>query len=86
MLREEKLDKNYKIINRQRYNFIHNNLPYSIDVYDNIYGQPKTYILRFANNSNQPKDTLIPEFIEKVEDVTKNAKFSLKNIARINND
>lgn len=50
MLREEKVDNKYKVINRQRYSFVYNNLPYAIDVYDNLYGQPKTYILRFANN------------------------------------
>lgn len=55
MLRESKVDKTLKTVNRQRYNFVHNNLPYSIDVYDNIYGEPKTYILRYANNNNVNK-------------------------------
>lgn len=55
MLREEKIDKSYKVINRQRYSFVYKNIPYSIDFYENIYGQPKTYILRFANNIKEEK-------------------------------
>jgi hypothetical protein len=49
MLREEKADQKYRVINRQRYAFVYNEHPYSIDVYENIYGKAKTFILRFAN-------------------------------------
>ena len=83
MLREEKADKDFKVIHRQRYNFVYKNLPYAIDIYDNLYGQPKTYILRFANNNKESVETLTPDFLQKIEDVTKNPKYSLKSIARI---
>jgi hypothetical protein len=48
-LREERADSKFKVVNRQRFTFVYNDLPYTVDVYDNIYGRPKTYILRFAN-------------------------------------
>ncbi len=63
MLREEKADKAYKVINRQRYNFVYNGHPYAIDVYENIYGRPKTFILRFANHKNLDPQSLIPDFV-----------------------
>lgn len=49
MLREEKADKGYHVINRQRYHFVYKEHPYNIDVYNNLYGREKTFILRFAN-------------------------------------
>ena len=49
MLKEEKADPNYRAVNRERYTFVYHHLPYTIDVYDDLYGKPKTYILRFAN-------------------------------------
>lgn len=39
MLREEKADKTYKTVIRERYHFVYHDLPYSIDIYNNIYGQ-----------------------------------------------
>ena len=38
MLREEQADPSYKVVNRQRYVFVHESLPYSIDVYSDILG------------------------------------------------
>jgi hypothetical protein len=49
MLREERADQKYKVINRKRLNFVYHDLPYTIDIYDDLYGQEKTFILRFAN-------------------------------------
>lgn len=83
MLREEKADKNYRVINRQRYSFVHNDLPYAIDVYDNIYGKPKTFILRFANKKEVDPRSLIPDFITAHEDVRQDPRYTLRNIAKI---
>ncbi len=83
MLREEKADKSYKVINRQRYNFVYNDHPYAIDIYDNIYGRPKTYIIRFANPKSEDPKTLIPDFLTATEDVRLNQNYSLKAIARL---
>jgi hypothetical protein len=63
LLKEERIDKNYKPVVRQRYHFIHNDLPYSIDVYDNLFGRDKTYILRFANLTKVDGRSLIPNFL-----------------------
>lgn len=83
MLREEKADKGYRVINRQRYSFVYNDLPYTIDVYENIYGRPKTYILRFANKREVDGRTLIPDFLTAHEDVRQDPRYSLRNIAKI---
>lgn len=83
MLREEKADKNYKVINRQRYNFVYNDLHYAIDIYDNILGREKTYILRFANPKQLEPKSLLPDFINALEEVRLNSQFSLKSIARL---
>jgi predicted cupin superfamily sugar epimerase len=83
LLKEERRDKDYKAVVRQRYHFIHNGLPYSIDVYDNIHGQEKTYILRFANLNGQEARSLIPSFLVATEDVRLDARYTLHSIARI---
>lgn len=83
MLREEKADKNSHVVNRQRYSFVHNDIPFSIDVYDNIYGKPKTYILRFANNKELDPRTLIPDFINAAEEVRRDPRYTLSAIARL---
>jgi len=83
MLREEKADKGYKVVNRQRYHFVYNDHPYTIDVYENIYGRPKTFILRFANNKQLDPRTLIPGFLTAHEDVRKDARFTLNSIAKL---
>lgn len=83
MLREEKADKGYHVVNRQRYSFVYNDHPYSIDVYENIYGRPKTYILRFSNNKQVDGRTLIPDFITAHEDVRQDPRYSLSAIAKL---
>lgn len=83
MLREEKADKNYKVINRQRYSFVHNDLHYAVDIYDNIFGRDKTYILRFANPKQLDPRSLLPDFIKPIEEVRLNHQFSLKSIAKL---
>lgn len=83
MLREEKADKNFKVINRQRYNFVHNDLHYAIDIYDNILGREKTYILRFANPKQLDPKSLVPDFIKAIEEVRLNRQYSLKSIAKL---
>ena len=83
MLREEKADKSFKVINRQRYNFVYNDHPYAIDIYDNIYGRAKTYIIRFGNPKSEDPKTLIPDFLTATEDVRLNHDYSLKAIARL---
>lgn len=83
MLREEKADKATHVVNRQRYSFVHNDIPFYIDVYENIYGKPKTYILRFANNQEVDPRTLIPDFINAQEDVRRDQRYTLNAIARL---
>ncbi len=83
MLREEKADKNFHVINRQRYHFVYNEHPYNIDVYNNLYGREKTYILRFANPRKQDSKALFPDFLVAIEDVRLDQRYSLKNIAKI---
>jgi hypothetical protein len=83
MLREEKADKTFKVVNRQRYNFVYNGHPYAVDIYDNIYGRPKTYIIRFANLKNLDPRELIPDFVTVIEDVRLNPNYSLKAIAKL---
>jgi hypothetical protein len=62
MLREQQADSKYVPVNRQRINFVYSNLSYAIDVYDNVLGQEKVYLLRFATNKGETKD-LVPPFI-----------------------
>jgi len=82
MLREEQADPQYQVINRQRYVFVHGDLPYSIDVYNNILGQDKIYILRFANNEGKDPLSLIPDYVKVIKDVRSDSQYSLKKIAR----
>lgn len=83
LLKEQRSDKNYRAIVRQRYHFIYNDLPYSIDVYDNILGNDKTYILRFANLTGQEGRSFIPTFLIAKEDVRLDVRYTLHNIAKI---
>jgi len=81
-LREERTDPKYKVINRQRFTFVYNDLPYTIDVYDNLYERPKTYILRFANLQGVSGDSLIPGFLRVEREVRQDKKYSLRTIAQ----
>jgi hypothetical protein len=83
MLREEKADKGFRVINRHRYTFVFNEHPYAIDIYDNIYGKEKTYILRFANPKQVEARSLVPNFITVLEEVRQNPQYTLKAIAKI---
>ena len=83
MLREERADPNYKVVNRQRYHFVYNDLPYSIDVYENINENDKTYVLRFANIYGADPSTLIPDFVKVQKDVRADPQYSLRSIAKI---
>lgn len=66
---------------RQRYHFIHHDLPYSIDIYDNLLGEEKTYILRFANPNSQDPASLVPDFLFAIQDVRRDSRYSLREIA-----
>lgn len=83
LLKEERRDKNYNPVVRQRYHFIYNDLPYSIDVYDNLLGQDKTYILRFANLTKVDARSLVPNFLVAGEDVRLDSRYTLQSIAKI---
>lgn len=78
MLREQKSDKKYAVVNRQRIHFIWNNLAYSVDIYNNILGQEKVYLLRFSNNERLEGFRLIPDFIEVIKDVRDDRQYSLR--------
>ena len=47
MLKEQSLDQKFSIVHRKRLNFTHNNLSYSIDVYDEINDEKNVHILRY---------------------------------------
>ena len=83
MLREERADNNYKVVNRQRSVFVEKDLPYSIDIYNNLYGQDKLYILRFNNAEGKDPASLIPEWIKVQKDVRADKQYSLRRIAKI---
>jgi hypothetical protein len=83
MLREERANPNFKVINRQRLNFVYNDLPYSIDVYQHLFGREKTYILRFANLQGVEGLSLVPAFLKVEKNVRTDPEYSLKNIAKI---
>lgn len=83
MLREERADPKFKVINRIRYHFVYKDLPFSVDVYNNLYGQDKTFILRFANIESADPLSLVPEFIKVQKDVRADPQFSLRSIAKI---
>ena len=81
-LREERTDSNYSVVNRQRFTFVYNDLPYTIDVYDSLYERPKTYILRFANLQGEAGESLIPNFLRIEREVRQDKKYSLRTIAQ----
>ena len=81
MLREERADAKYKVVNRIRHVFVDRDLPYSIDVYSNILGKDKVHILRFTNNESKDPATLIPEFIKVQKNVREDSQYSLRSIA-----
>lgn len=83
MLREERADAGYQVVNRQRMVFVDKDLPYSVDVYNNIQGKDKTYILRFANLENKDPLSLVPGFLKVQKDVRSDPQYSLRNIARV---
>jgi hypothetical protein len=83
MLREEKADPNFKVVNRQRWMFVHHDLPYSVDVYENILGREKVHVLRFANIEGKDPLSLVPDFLKVEKDVRADKQYSLRNIARI---
>ena len=61
--------------------FIVGSTHFKVDVWKNLYGEDTTYVLRFDNPNEAAVKKLVPEFIEVVEDVRQNAKYSLKAIA-----
>jgi len=64
MLREERADPNFKVANRLRCMFVDKELPYSVDIYNNLMGQDKAYILRFSNPEGKDPASLVPSFIK----------------------
>lgn len=82
MLREERADSNYQVVNRQRCVFVEKDVPYSVDIYNNLFGQEKVYILRFNNAEGKDPLSLIPAWIKVQKDVRSDKQYSLRNIAR----
>lgn len=82
MLREERTDPNFKVVNRLRCVFVDKDLPYSVDIYSNLLGQEKTYILRFNNAEGKDPTSLVPSFIKVQKDVRSDQQYTLKNIAK----
>ena len=80
-LRDEKADKKFKTTHREVIQFIVGSTHFKVDVWKNLYGEDTTYVLRFDNPNEAAVKKLVPEFIEVVEDVRQNAKYSLKAIA-----
>lgn len=46
-IKEQRTDPNFNTVVRQRLNFVYNNQTYAIDIYNNILGEDKVYLLRF---------------------------------------
>ena len=82
-LKEEKADKKFKPIQLERMHFIIGSTHFSIDTWQGLYGQEETYILRFANPDKAEPKSLVPEWLEVLEDVRESRKYELKEIARI---
>lgn len=82
-LKEEKADKKFKPIQLERTHFIIGSTHFSIDTWQGLYGQEETYILRFANPDKAEPKSLVPEWLEVLEDVRESRKYELKEIARI---
>lgn len=83
MLREESSDPKFNVVNRHRHVFMHNDLPYSIDVYNSIEGQDKTYILRFSNLEGKDAASLVPDFLKAQKQVRADPQYSLRTIAAV---
>ena len=54
---------------------------YCIDVYNNVQGQDKVYLLRFFARKGEAEN-FVPPFIEVVKDVYSDPNYKLANIAR----
>lgn len=57
---------------------------YCIDVYNNVAGHDKAYLLRFFARKGEGED-FIPPFLEVVKDVYSDPAYKLANIARKKN-
>lgn len=57
------------------------NLAYAIDVYSNILGEQKVYLLRFSTKKGEAKN-LVPPFLEFVKDVQGEKAYKLREIAK----
>ena len=82
MLREERADPLFKVVNRLRCVFVHNEVPYSVDIYHNPMGQEKVHILRFNNPEGKDPASLIPAFLKVQKDVRSDKNYTLKSIAK----
>ena len=82
MLREERADPQFKVVNRLRCVFVDNEVPYSVDIYSNLMGQEKVHILRFNNPEGKDPASLIPAFLKVQKDVRSDKNYTLKSIAK----
>lgn len=56
MLKEQSLDSNFNTIKRERMNFVHKDLSYAVDIYDNVDNkEEKIYLLRFISKEGSTK-------------------------------
>lgn len=81
-LKETKTDPNFNTVFRERINFVYNNLAYSIEVYHNILGQDRVYLLRFSTKAGENPLSFVPPFLEFVQDVINDKNYKLREIAR----
>lgn len=82
-LKEEKADKDYRVVAIPRAQFIVGSTLFTIDTWTNLYGQPTTHLLRFANPDKSDPKKLIPEWLQVESDVREDARYASRNIARI---
>lgn len=78
-LKETLLDPNFIVVKRRRVLFAYNDIPFAIDIYDEVKGEKNVHLLRFNAES---KDNAIPNFIEVVKNVKKDKTYNLREIAR----
>lgn len=78
-LKEQNLDPNFNVVQRRRILFAYNDVPFAIDIYDEVKGEKNVHLLRFNAES---KDNVIPDFIEVIKNVKKDKTYNLREIAR----
>ncbi len=82
-LKEEKADKDYRVVTIPRTQFIVGSTLFTIDTWTNLHGRDTTHLLRFANPDKLDLKKIIPEWLQVEADVREDHRYASRNIARI---